>query len=471
MRINVEEKLIEQIDRNTLVIDNEIQNFLESDEGQNIRADIQLLNEMGFNKKMINKVYILLRPENIERAIDYMTEINGKYQHNFIDSTNPKEKNLCFICKRPRQNHMDYIPNDVLNEENINFNTNEFDLVNEDIIEENKKSNDISDECEVCFEEINKEDKIKNAIPCGHLFCTHCWFNYLKTSILDAKVDEIKCMNHGCKEYISNEFILKQISEDNNLIEKYLKFKRRSEIIKDENKKLCPNPDCDSYLQKSENSKYVKCENGHIYCYECLKPPHGNKSCDYTLEKEFMKWKEGKRVKRCPRCKIYTEKNEGCNHMTCVSCKYQWCWLCEGKYSYGHYDAGKCSGQQFTKADSIEEIEKKNDYCGLHKIFGCVFFPVERPTETFIRKEYPLMLKFWLFGIFMMFNEIVFKYFERSVIELEDVSISISLLIIGISLNMFFVFQFSFFCLLTPFILISFIFPKFFDKILLFFEF
>ena len=123
MRINVEEKLIEQIDRNTLMIDNEIQNFIESDEGQNIRADIQLLNEMGFNKKMINKVYILLRPENIERAIDYMTEINGKYQHNFLDSTNPKEKNLCFICKRPRQNHMDCIPNDVLNEEKINFNT------------------------------------------------------------------------------------------------------------------------------------------------------------------------------------------------------------------------------------------------------------------------------------------------------------------------------------------------------------
>ena len=55
---------------------------------------------MGFDEKMINKVYILLRPQNIDGAIDYMTEINGIYNHNFFGSANPKEKNLCFICKK-----------------------------------------------------------------------------------------------------------------------------------------------------------------------------------------------------------------------------------------------------------------------------------------------------------------------------------------------------------------------------------
>ena len=23
--------------------------------------------------------------------------------------------------------------------------------------------------------------------------------------------------------------------------------------------------------------------------------------------------------------------------MTCAEYKYQWCWLCEGEYKYGHY--------------------------------------------------------------------------------------------------------------------------------------
>ena len=41
--------------------------------------------------------------------------------------------------------------------------------------------------------------------------------------------------------------------------------------------------------------------------------------------------------------------------MTCSNCKFQWCWLCEGEYIYGHYNQGKCKGFQFSKANNIEE--------------------------------------------------------------------------------------------------------------------
>jgi len=80
MSINVKDNLIDREERNTMFIENEFENILETNEGQNIKAYIETLSIMGFNKKMINKVYILLRPENIERAIDYMTEFNGIYQ-------------------------------------------------------------------------------------------------------------------------------------------------------------------------------------------------------------------------------------------------------------------------------------------------------------------------------------------------------------------------------------------------------
>ena len=339
MKIDVDDYLIEPNERNSFMIDDEINNFLKNDEGQNIKADIELLKSMGFDKKMINKVYILLRPENIERAIDYMTEIDGVYQHDFIPSSNPNERSLCFICKKPINNHLDYIPDDLLIDADLNNNNliNNNPIIDEQNNNINKKDDDENNlygECEVCYEEINKEDKELNTIPCGHLFCTHCWNNYLRTLITEAKVEKIKCMDHECQEILSEEFIVMHISENENLMEKYRKFKKRADILQDKNKKLCPKPDCDSFLQKSQLSKYVRCENGHEFCYECLRPPHGNKSCDYNLEKEFLQWKKGKRVKNCPRCKIYTEKNEGCNHMTCVNCKYQWCWLCEGEYKY-----------------------------------------------------------------------------------------------------------------------------------------
>lgn len=46
---------------------------------------------------------------------------------------------------------------------------------------------------------------------------------------------------------------------------------------------MCPKPNCDSFLQKSKSLKYVKCENGHEYCFECLNLPHDNKLCEQYL--------------------------------------------------------------------------------------------------------------------------------------------------------------------------------------------
>jgi hypothetical protein len=440
---------------------------------------------------MINKVYILLGPANIERAIDYMTEIDGVFQHDFISSSNNNENNLCFICKKPPKNHLDYIPENLLvdaqnnNLNNNNIGQNEVNIEEDNLIFENNQNNnnknDIKDnddfnfeECQVCFEELSKEDIEYNKIKCEHIFCTNCWFNYLKTLILEAKVDKIKCMDVSCKEIMSEEFILKHISKNDDLIAKYDKFKKRSEIIKDKNKKICPKPDCDSFLQKSKSSNYVKCENGHEYCFECLKPPHGKKPCEKNLEKQFMKWTKGKRVKRCPRCQMFTEKNEGCNHMTCVSCKYQWCWLCEGEYKYEHYRSGKCKGQQFTRADNLKEIECLRNAFGLHKIFKCVYPEINGPfdLDEYLWLKYLLMIGFLVFGYGFLFFFVAYLYIDKHVNInfftncFETFNI---VLVIGTGLALFVCFQIIFTCTVAPFILISLFYHKFFDRLLLFY--
>ena len=151
MKIDVEENLIGPLERNdTISIDNQIEDLLDTDEGQNIRSDIELLKEMGFDKKMINKVYILLRPANIQNAIDFMTEIDDKYQHNFMQSAKPEEKDLCFICKKPRENHMDYNQNEIPIDKEIIL------KFLESLIKErennNEEENDAEYECEVCYE-------------------------------------------------------------------------------------------------------------------------------------------------------------------------------------------------------------------------------------------------------------------------------------------------------------------------------
>ena len=124
--------------------------------------------------------------------------------------------------------------------------------------------------------------------------------------------------------------------------------------VTDPDKRQCPEKNCDKYLKKSKN-KYVECENGHKYCFECLRPWHNNDSCEKSLETDFLNLKKNKNIKRCPKCKIYTEKNERCNYMTCSNCKFEWCWLCEEQYIYGHYNHGKCKDLEFSNFNSIEE--------------------------------------------------------------------------------------------------------------------
>eukprot|EP01047_Picozoa_sp_COSAG01_P072381 COSAG01_NODE_11495_length_1922_cov_1.701591_3_plen_230_part_00 len=48
-------------------------------------------------------------------------------------------------------------------------------------------------------------------------------------------------------------------------------------------------------------------------------------------------------AKRCPAehggCGSLTQRDGGCSHMTCRVCRFQWCWLCAGKYQ-GKYTMG-----------------------------------------------------------------------------------------------------------------------------------
>ena len=504
-----------ELPRDSFIYEEEMKNFMVIHEGEQITNDIELLRSMGYNNTMINKVYILLSPESIERAIDYMTEVDGIIQHDFFENNyHAKDRNLCFICKKPRNCHLDYIPEEFLrdNDFDYNFNNKIDNDINIDNIVINKKKNYV---CNVCFEDIDEEEKNYNDLKCGHLYCTQCWINYLKTLITEAKVEKIKCMEHKCKDIVPEEFILKHIEKDGKTVEKYQKFKKRAEIINNPNKKQCPKPDCDSFLQKPLTKlKYVKCENGHEYCFECLRPPHGKSSCEDILEKDFKMWSKGKVIKKCPKCKIYTEKNEGCNHMTCTSCKYQWCWLCEGEYKYGHYTQGLCNGHQFTKINYLSEIkekpkpinstaysyirpnpvynynyqrpplrrrrkrtyfygdeEQRNCDFSLSKIFRCCFHIVNYTPNDIDGFERLNALMIWFFGYFLFFAYQIYNNSWDAPFYSDGTKCAIFTLFgYVIAFFLFICYQVIFTCLITPFILISMIYPFFVYKIKMFFS-
>ena len=178
--------------------------------------------------------------------------------------------------------------------------------------------------------------------------------------------------------------------------------------------------------------------------------------------------------------------------MTCTTCKYQWCWLCEGPYNYGHYDSGKCAGHQFSEADNLDEIqnyddfyqpyylnldmERPSEYFGLHKIFPCVFNQLPTYMRQNIMDEnffirYFMMLLFWFFGVFFIFISKIFNFFEDEYI-LDDRCIMhfMDIIIVLIGICVFASYQIFFSFIVTPFMIISLFYHRFFGGVMMFFE-
>ena len=74
-----------------------------------------------------------MHPENLDEALNYMSEERGIIQHRFIQDRNTSNK-ICYICGEAQEKH--------LNELNINNNNND---INEDInIEIQNEVNEIN---------------------------------------------------------------------------------------------------------------------------------------------------------------------------------------------------------------------------------------------------------------------------------------------------------------------------------------
>ena len=248
-----------------------------------------------------------------------------------------------------------------------------------------EEKNQMNENCLICEEKLTKEELNNNFIECFHGFCNVCLFNYFKEKINNNDVEKIKCPEKSCDRLLYTEFIENKLKDDKALLEKYQKLYRRKQLAANPNIQLCPYPDCESYAEKGGN-KFVTCkENNHKFCFNCLKDWHENKNCEMELNKSFEKWKDPYKVKRCPKCKYFIEKNEGCNHITCSNCKYQWCWLCQQEYKKGHYDfKGNCFGLQYSKLSCFSNRVCIIIYQILIIIAKFIGFSIAGPTVLFI---------------------------------------------------------------------------------------
>ena len=200
-------------------------------------------------------------------------------------------------------------------------------------------------ECQCCYTEYSFEDLIKcsNAsVEFKHLFCRDCIKGYVEANINDKKTS-CQCMmdtkDENCMGYYAEDEIICCLSDE--MAKKFSDMLIVSTVTSFakmfDGYQICPF--CNMYgLIIEGNIKYVKCERciNKSWCILCRREEHGDDPC-WKIKNEndtdaiiyaVTETLTNALVHKCPVCHSKYIKEEGCNMMTCSSCKSYSCYLC-----------------------------------------------------------------------------------------------------------------------------------------------
>ena len=194
----------------------------------------------------------------------------------------------------------------------------------------------VSRTCAICTSLLVDQSKV--SIPqCEHLYCRPCIIAYLELRVSNGEVLKMPCPTFECTSTLADDQLQALLTSD--VFTKYATFKRNLEIESNPNVKHCPKPDCTGYAEGGvERTKLVCNRCGHVYCFYCQEPWHDGEKCGKEMDRQLDSWAKANRVKFCPNCHRRVEKMSGCDHMTCVKCRYDWCWKCGQEYTPAHDD-------------------------------------------------------------------------------------------------------------------------------------
>jgi hypothetical protein len=203
-------------------------------------------------------------------------------------------------------------------------------------------------ECKICFE----NDVSLYTLPCGDQACVECirnWFN----SLLDDN-DILKCPSAECQEMPQDEVEPPDEQDARRLlsVQDYERYDRQllnRLLVTTRDFQFCTACPSGGFFEKGCSE--ITCESCDVsWCKDCRLPAHPSMTCS-EFEKEYapdhaanMKCM-AENCKKCPKCKSQVERDGGCSHMTCSLCRFQFCYICLGKYRPGQYtfeDNGEC---------------------------------------------------------------------------------------------------------------------------------
>lgn len=244
--------------------------------------------------------------------------------------------------------------------------------------------------CGVCLEEQSSVDCVR-LVRCRHTFCKGCLSSYFTSQLSDGQAAALLCPEPSCRVSATPSEV--KLLLPDHAFEKYERLLLSLSLAEMDDVVWCPRGGCDYPAIKHDGAggQLASCGKcGFSFCCDCKQAWHGVSPCADLIhrwrnadestravmsdkygaklveELESSEW-IASNTKACPRCRAATEKNGGCNHISCHKCSHEWCWLCSSTYQQGHFKQGTC--EQFSQ-DFFDEIDMTPD--AFHRNFGAL---------------------------------------------------------------------------------------------------
>lgn len=208
--------------------------------------------------------------------------------------------------------------------------------------------------CEICAEQktVHKSFHIKG---CSHAYCTDCMVKYVAAK-LEENITAIRCPVVDCRGLLEPEYCRDILPQD--VFDRWGAALCEA-VIPGAQKFYCPFKDCSAMLidDGEEVIQESECPNcRRLFCAQCQVPWHSGINCVefQKLNKDereredilLMKVAQKEKWKRCPNCRYYVEKKDGCMYMKC-RCGTAFCYRCgtaSDKFNDQYHFCSVCKG-------------------------------------------------------------------------------------------------------------------------------
>ncbi|KAM7382599.1 hypothetical protein PAMP_002324 [Pampus punctatissimus] len=246
--------------------------------------------------------------------------------------------------------------------------------------------------CGICMSSISVFEELVD-MSCGHEFCRACWEGFLNLKIQEGEAHNIFCPAFDCYQLVPVEVIESVVSRE--IGRRFLQFDIKAFVENNPAIRWCPQAGCERAVRLNTQgpgsstadplsfpllrAPAVDCGKGHLFCWECQGEAH--EPCDCEIWKLWLQKVSEMRPeelagvseayedaanclwllsnsKPCANCKSPIQKNEGCNHMQCAKCKYDFCWICLEEWKKHSSSTG--GYYRCTRYEVIQQVEEQS---------------------------------------------------------------------------------------------------------------